>query len=123
MKMLTVQEVKALVIEMEAEEKKTKYVPHYYKRNGKILERSYPDRIQTARYEELFYDRENKLLRGEAGKIFKCCDCGKMWDTLIQNVGRWMNWTEKSFFVQSAMKLTWERIYKILSFLLTQAAA
>lgn len=78
MKMLTVQEVKALVIEMEAERKKTKYVPHYYKRNGKILERSYPDRIQTARYEELFYDREKKLLRGEVGKIFKCCECGKM---------------------------------------------
>ena len=42
-----------LAKEKEIEEKKTIKVPHYYKRNGMILERSYPDYIYTDRYREL----------------------------------------------------------------------
>lgn len=71
----SVKAILALVEEVKAEEKKTQVVPHYYKRNGKMLERSYPDRIYTARYEELFYS-EASPLRSE--KIFCCADCGQM---------------------------------------------
>lgn len=67
-----------LVAEMETEEAKTQYIPHYYKRNGKMIKRSYPDVIYTARYEELFFDNEEKLLRSDDAKIFRCECCGEM---------------------------------------------
>lgn len=75
--MFTTEKVLALVAEMEIEEKKTERVPHYYTRKGQILERSYPDYKYTARYEELFFDREKKLLRSEDAKIFTCRCCGE----------------------------------------------
>lgn len=68
--------VLTLVAEMKEEEKKTVKVPHYYMRGGKMIERSYPDYVQTERYRELFY--------GLGGirevKVFKCCECGEMVD-------------------------------------------
>lgn len=68
--------VMALVEEMNAEEKKTQYVPHYYKRNGKMMRRSYDDIVYTERYRELFFG--NGGIRGV--KVFKCHACGKMVD-------------------------------------------
>ena len=65
-----VAKVLALVEEMHEEEKKTVYVPVYYKRYGKMLRRSYDDTVQTERYKELFY---GDAIRGQ--KIFKCCEC------------------------------------------------
>lgn len=71
-----IKKVLELVKEMESESKKVKIVPHYYKRNGKMVERSYPDRVNTDRYNELFH--------GEGGirgvKVFKCHTCGEMVD-------------------------------------------
>lgn len=64
-----------LVEEMQEEEKKTVNVPHYYKRNGKLLRRSYDDTVYTERYKELFYGQEIR-----SKKIFKCCECGCMKD-------------------------------------------
>ena len=72
---MTKKEVLALVKEMREEEKKTQRVPHYYKRNGKILERSYPDYIYTERYKELFYSDESPIRKAN---IFKCECCGEM---------------------------------------------
>ena len=57
-----------LAKELEIEEKKTIKVPHYYKRGGKMVERSYPDTIYTDRYKELFYDDKSPL---RSAKIFK----------------------------------------------------
>lgn len=71
----SVERILELVKEVELEEKKTQKVPHYYKRNGKMLERSYPDYIYTERYKELFYSDESPL---RAEKIFFCPDCGQM---------------------------------------------
>lgn len=68
--------VMALVEEMKAEEKKTQYVPHYYKRNGKMMRRSYDDTVYTERYKELFFG--NGGIRGV--KVFKCAECGEMVD-------------------------------------------
>jgi len=68
-------EILALVAEMKAEEKKTQRVPHFYKRNGKMVERFCPDYIYTERYKELFYSDESPL---RSAKIFKCEDCGEM---------------------------------------------
>lgn len=71
-----IKEVMALVEEMEAEEKKTQRVPHYYKRNGKMLRRSYDDYVYTERYRELFF--KPGAIRGR--KIFRCEECGEMVD-------------------------------------------
>ena len=68
-----VKKVLALVEEMKAEEEKTEYIPHYYKRNGQILRRSYDDIKYTPRYRELFY---GDAIRGQ--KVFKCQECGEM---------------------------------------------
>ena len=65
-----------LVDEMDEEEKKTVRVPHYYKRNGKMLRRSYDDTIETERYRELFYGKGG--IRGV--KVFRCYKCGEMVD-------------------------------------------
>lgn len=71
--MMTMAEVMELVKEYYEEEKKTVSVPHYYKRNGKMLRRSYDDYIETKRYNELW-----NILRSEEAKVFKCTDCGRM---------------------------------------------
>lgn len=65
-----------LVVEMKEEEKKTVTVPHYFKRNGKMVERSYPDRVRTERYNELFFG--NGGIRGV--KVFQCAECGSKVD-------------------------------------------
>lgn len=81
--MFTFAEVMAMVAEARVEEKKTKVVPHYYKRNGVMKKRSYGDTVYTERYKELFFDTEEKTLRSEAAKIFKCNECSEMvgyWD-------------------------------------------
>jgi len=70
-----IMKVLELVEEMRMEEKKTKRVPHYYMRKGQLVERSYPDYIQTERYKELFF---GDAIRGQ--KVFKCCECGCMVD-------------------------------------------
>ena len=64
--MFTFAEVMAMVAEAKVEEKKTKVVPHYYKRNGVMKKRSYGDTVYTERYKELFFDNEAKTLRSEA---------------------------------------------------------
>jgi len=74
-----------LVEEMRTEEKKTQYVPHYYKRNGKMLRRHYDDEIETERYKELFYS-EHGGIRGV--KVFKCSKCGELVDFF--NLETWL---------------------------------
>lgn len=76
--MMTKALVLQMVEEMHEEKKNTQRVPHYYKRHGQMVERSYPDTIYTERYKELFYDKEKRGLRSEEGKIFRCGCCGKM---------------------------------------------
>lgn len=68
--------VLVLVEEMREEQKKTVRVPHYYKRNGKMLRRSYDDTVETERFRELFYG--NGGIRGV--KVFRCNECGEMVD-------------------------------------------
>ena len=63
--------VLALVKDFETEEKNVRIVPHFYKRNGKMIERSYPDRFYSDRYYALMHEIEN-------AKVFKCADCGEM---------------------------------------------
>lgn len=72
---MTKMEILALVEEMNAEEKKTLKVPHYYIRGGQVRERSYPDYIYTDRYEELFYSDESPL---RTEKIFRSSESGEM---------------------------------------------
>lgn len=81
--MMSFVEVMAMVEEAKKEEKNTKEVPHYYKRNGQMVRRSYDDTVYSKRYEELFFDKDEKTLRSEDAKIFKCDCCGEMfgyWD-------------------------------------------
>lgn len=63
-----------LADEYEVERKKTVRVPHYYKYKGEMRERSYPDEIHTARYEELF--GSSSPLR--TAKVFKSSVSGEM---------------------------------------------
>lgn len=76
---MTTEQIKVLelVKEMEAEEAKREYIPHYYKRNGQILRRSYDDRKDTPRYKELFHSEAGGI-RGN--KVFRCAECGEMVD-------------------------------------------
>lgn len=71
--MMTINEVMAVVEAYEVERKNVKKVPHYYKRNGKMIERSYPDYVYSDRYYEL-----DKILRSEEARVFKCAECGRM---------------------------------------------
>lgn len=71
--MLTKEKILAFAEEFDREEEKTQRVPHYYKRNGKILERSYPDYIYTDRYKFLFHSDESPLNQ----PFFLCSGCGK----------------------------------------------
>ena len=67
--MFTFAEVMAMVAEAKVEGKKTEIVHN--------------DIVYTERYKELFFDNEEKTLRSEAAKIFKCDECGEMvgyWD-------------------------------------------
>lgn len=67
--MFTFKEVMAMVTEAKAEEEKRSYENE--------------DIVDTKRYEELFFDKEEKTLRSNAAKIFKCNECGEMvgyWD-------------------------------------------
>jgi hypothetical protein len=57
-----------LAEELKIEKKKTITKPHYYKRGGKMVERSYPDVIYTDRYKELFFNEESPL---RSAKVFK----------------------------------------------------
>lgn len=91
---MTIKEVMDLVKEYKEEEKKTKRVPHYYKRNGQWLERSYPDYIYTDRYREL-----NRLLRSPKARVFKCADCGKMVGYF--DLENWMCRVEDGYFLCS----------------------
>ena len=70
--MMNMVEVKALVKEYEAEREAVKIVPHYYKRKGQLIERSYPDYIYSDHYYEL-----RKILNSEEAKVFKCEYCGE----------------------------------------------
>lgn len=70
---MSVAEVMKLVKEYHNEKKKTVRVPHYYKRNGKLLRRSYDDYIETERCIEL-----NHILNSDEAKVFQCVDCGEM---------------------------------------------
>ena len=66
-----------LVAEMRNEEAKTERVPVYYKRNGKMLRRSYDDWKYTARYTELFHSPEGGI---RENKIFICSCCKRYVD-------------------------------------------
>lgn len=70
--MMTLAEVRALVVELNIEDKKTKKVPVYYKRHGQMVRRSFDDRVPTERYLELL-----RLLDSEEAKVFVCEDCGE----------------------------------------------
>ena len=70
---MTKAEILVLVDELEAEKEKTQRVPHYYKRGGKVLERSYPDYVYTDRYHELM--AWDSPLRTE--KVFVDAESGK----------------------------------------------
>lgn len=72
MRNYTKNEIMELVNEYKTEDKKTYTVPHFYKRNGKMVERSYPDYIKTDRFKELFYNDESPL---RSAKIFTCECC------------------------------------------------
>ena len=69
--------VLALVEEMKEEKSKGHWVPKYYKRNGKMVRRSYDERVETERYTELFHSEKGGI-RGV--KVFKCHACGEMVD-------------------------------------------
>lgn len=62
--------VMGLVDEMKEEEKKTVHVPHYFKRGGKMVRRSYDDTVYTDRYKELFF---GSAIRSQ--KVFCCAEC------------------------------------------------
>lgn len=70
--MFTKEQVLMMAKEYETEKKNVQRVPHYYKRNGKMVERSYPDYVYTDRYYEL-----RNLLSSDEGKVFQCRDCGE----------------------------------------------
>ena len=62
---------------MKSEEKKTYYKDVYYKRGGKMVKRSYGERVETELYKKLFYSEKGGI-RGV--KVFKCNTCGEMVD-------------------------------------------
>ena len=66
-----------LVAEMNNEKAKTEYVPVYYKRNGKMIRRSYDDTKYTTRYTELFFSTQGGI---RENKIFRCSCCGEYVD-------------------------------------------
>lgn len=68
---MTKEMINAMVAEMYEEEKKTVKVPVYFKRNGKMVRRSWDERKETARYQELRH-----FLATE--RVCKCEVCGKM---------------------------------------------
>lgn len=72
-----IRKVLTLVDEMEAERKLTRQVPHYYKRNGRMVRRSYDDTIETERFITLFHRTEGGI-RGN--RCFTCDSCGKSFD-------------------------------------------
>lgn len=86
---MTKNEVFALIEERKAEESKTVKLPHYYKRNGKMLLRSYPDYVYTDRYKEV-----NAILRSESAKIFRCVECEMMVN--YDDLEHWLIKDEKS---------------------------
>ena len=53
MKKFSFTEVMEMVAEAHKEEKKTIHVPHYYKRNGKILKRNYDDTIYRCKQPQI----------------------------------------------------------------------
>ena len=72
MKMLTKEQVLALVVEHKVEAAKTQKVPVYYKRKGQMVERGYPDYVYTDRYKELC-----SIIRSPQAQVFNCESCGK----------------------------------------------
>lgn len=70
--MMTIENVLELVKEFYTEKEKVQKVPHYYKRKGVMIERSYPDYVYSERYYELLH-----VLSSEEAKIFKCSNCGE----------------------------------------------
>ena len=70
----TKEEILALAEEMEAEYRKATYVPHYYKRNGKMVRRLGDDIIETERYKFLAFSDESPL---NTAKIFPLSSTGE----------------------------------------------
>lgn len=71
---MTKAQVLALAEEMKVEEKKTQKKAHYYKRNGKYYERSWPEYIYTERYKYLAFSEESPLA---TEKVFVDAETGK----------------------------------------------
>lgn len=91
---MTKEMILELVAEMEAEEAKTQDIPHYYKRNGQMLERSYPDHIYTERYKFLFFSNESPL---RTEKIFKSSESGEM--LAYMDLEDWCCDFEKDYYI------------------------
>ena len=89
-------EILALAKTMEDEKKKTVKVPHYYKRNGKMVERSYPDYVETDLYKFLAYSKESPL---KTEKIFKSSISGKMLS--YYELEKWVCDFEKDYYESS----------------------
>ena len=88
-------EILALAAELHEEEKKTKKVPHYYKRKGQMVERSYPDYIYTARYQELI-DYTSPL---HTEKIFRSVISGEL--LAYFDLEAWACDFEKDYYISS----------------------
>lgn len=86
----------ALADEYIREWKKTVAVPHYYKRKGKLLERSYPDYIYTERYKELC-SKDSPL---KTAKIFKSSESGEMLS--YSDLEVWVCDFDKDYYISSA---------------------
>ena len=62
---------------MKVEEKKSYWKDVYYKRGGKMVKRSYGERVDTDLYKKLLHSEQSGI-RGV--KVFKCSECGEMVD-------------------------------------------
>lgn len=62
---------------MESEAKKSYYKDVYYKRGGKMVKRSYGEKVETELYKKLLHSEQGGI-RGV--KVFKCRTCGEMVD-------------------------------------------
>ena len=96
MKNYTKEEILALAEEMNAEYHKAVYVPHYYKRNGKMIRRQGDDIIETERYKFLAFSDESPL---NNAKIFKLSSNGKM--VAYNDLEAWACDFEKDFYLTS----------------------
>ena len=90
----TKEEILALAEEMEAEYHKAIHVPHYYKRNGKMIRRQCDDIIETERYQFLAFSEESPL---NNAKIFPLSSTGEK--VAYNDLEAWACDFEKDFYL------------------------